>query len=132
MDDEGRGARQRKKQADPTCCPVCGITVRGQEIEQHYSLEMERLNKLSTQKNRKSHSKDMASPVATAVAAATSTSPTGASSSSENKDCWNTYQRIKNNRSSRLKVGLVFFNGLNKPIECFESLHFRLNHESAK
>lgn len=110
MDDEGRGARQRKKQADPTCCPVCGITVRGHEMEQHYSLEMERLSKLSTQKNRKSHSKDMASPVATTVTATTSTSPTGASSSSDNKDCWNTYQRIKNNRSSRLKVSLVFFN----------------------
>lgn len=111
MDDEGRGARQRKKQADPTCCPVCGITVRGHEMEQHYSLEMERLNKLSTQKNRKSHSKDMASPVAATATAATTiattsaTSPTAASSSSDNKDCWNTYQRIKNNRSSRLKVG---------------------------
>lgn len=114
MDDEGRGARQRRKQADPTCCPVCGITVRGHEIEQHYLLEMERLNKLSTQKNsRKSHSKDMALPVAAAALtiANTSTSPTGASSSSDNTDCWNTYQRIKNNRSSRLKViiSLLFF-----------------------
>lgn len=111
MDDEGRGARQRKKQADPTCCPVCGITVRSHEIGQHYSLEMERLNKLSTQKSRKS--KDMASPVTATVNATTttntSTSPTGASSSSHNKDCWNTYQRIKNNRSSRLKVSLIFF-----------------------
>lgn len=114
MDDEGRGVRQRKKQADPTCCPVCGITVRGPEMEQHYSLEMERLNKLSTQKNRKLHSKDMASPVAataTAIANAncSTINSTGASSSSDNKNCWNTYQRIKNNRSSRLKVILIFF-----------------------
>lgn len=104
MDDEGRGARQRRKQADPTCCPVCGITVRGHEMEQHYLLEMERLTKLSVQKNRKSQSKDMASPMATVVAT-TSTSPTSASGPTDNKDCWNTYQRIKTNRSSRLKVG---------------------------
>lgn len=104
MDDECRGVRQRKKQADPTCCPVCGVTVRAHEIQQHYSMEMDRLNKLSTQKYRKSQSKDM--PLTPAVGN-TSTSTMAAASTnemSELKDCWNTYQRIKNNRSARLKV----------------------------
>lgn len=106
MDDECRGVRQRKKQADPTCCPVCGVTVRAHEIQQHYSMEMDRLNKLSTQKYRKSQSKDM--PLTTTVGN-TSTSTMAAASTnemSELKDCWNTYQRIKNNRSARLKVNL--------------------------
>lgn len=103
MDDECRGVRQRKKQADPTCCPVCGVTVRAHEIQQHYSMEMDRLNKLSTQKYRKSQSKDM--PPTTVGNTSTSTMAAASTNEmSELKDCWNTYQRIKNNRSARLKV----------------------------
>ncbi|XP_055326877.1 uncharacterized protein LOC129580458 [Sitodiplosis mosellana] len=107
MDDECRGVRQRRKQADPTCCPVCGITVRAHEMEQHYSMEMDRLNKLSVQKYRKSQTKEM--PLATmayspspspSLSAASST----ANASSDPKECWTTYQRIKNNRSARLKL----------------------------
>lgn len=104
MDDECRGVRQRKKQSDPTCCPVCGITVRGHEIEQHYTLEMERLNKLTVQKNRKSQSKELAMATVSSTSASSSTSPTEVMNSIDGKDCWNTFQRIKNNRSSRLKV----------------------------
>lgn len=105
MDDECRGVRQRKKQADPTCCPVCGVTVRAHEIQQHYSMEMDRLNKLSTQKYRKSQSKDM--PPTTVGNTSTSTVAAASTNEmSELKDCWNTYQRIKNNRSARLKVKL--------------------------
>lgn len=106
MDDDCRGVRQRRKQADPTCCPVCGVTVRAHEIEQHYSMEMERLNKLSVQKYRKLQSKEMPSPTIG------NSSPAPATSSTSNepvelKDCWNTYQRIKNNRSARLKVNSI-------------------------
>lgn len=110
MDDECRGVRQRKKQADPTCCPVCGITVRAHEMEQHYLKEMELLNKLSVQKCRKSQTKEM--PLATAPTATTnppSPSPSSATSTaSDSKECWTTYQRIKNNRSARLKVSDTF------------------------
>lgn len=102
MDDECRGVRQRKKQADPTCCPVCGVTVRAHEIQQHYSMEMDRLNKLTIQKYRKSQLKDMPSTTC-GTSASTATSSTS-NDSSDSKDCWNTYQRIKNNRSARLKV----------------------------
>lgn len=106
MDDECRGVRQRRKQADPTCCPVCGITVRAHEMEQHYSMEMDRLNKLSVQKYRKTQSKEM--PLATPATNSPSPSPSTATSttnaSTDPKECWNTYQRIKNNRSARLKV----------------------------
>lgn len=115
MDDECRGVRHRRKQADPTCCPVCGITVRAHEIEQHYSMEMDRLQKLTVHKNRKSQSKDMMM-LASAFggssggsgAAGTSASTSNANeASADDKDCWNTYQRIKNNRSTRLKVSKV-------------------------
>lgn len=110
MDDEYRGVRHRKKQADPTCCPVCGITVRAHEMEQHWMLEMDRLNKLSVQKYRnKLQPKDnMSSPMASGHSSATSVASI-ASVSSDAKDCWNTFQRIKNNRSARLKVNTIFF-----------------------
>lgn len=102
MDDECRGVRQRKKQADPTCCPVCGITVRAHEMDQHYSMEMDRLNKLSIQKCRKSQPKDM--PLPTGSQAPSAAVANTAEHAKDTKDCWNTYQRIKNNRSTRLKV----------------------------
>lgn len=103
MDDECRGSvRQRKKQADPSVCPVCGVTVRAHEMQQHYSMEMDRLNKLSVQKYRKSQSKDINIPSPTAGNSSSTT--TVANASADPKDCWNTYQRIKNNRSARLKV----------------------------
>lgn len=107
MDDECRGVRQRRKQADPTCCPVCGVTVRAHEIEQHYSMEMERLNKLSVQKYRKTLSKEMPSASIGNSSPAPAPAPAASSTPSEPaelKDCWNTYQRIKHNRSARLKV----------------------------
>lgn len=103
MDDECRGVRQRRKQADPTCCPVCGVTVRSHEIQQHYSMEMDRLNKLSAQKCRKLQSKEMPSTMVGSPSASTTAAAT-TNDSSDLKDCWNTYQRIKNNRSARLKV----------------------------
>lgn len=115
MDDECRGVRQRRKQADPTCCPVCGVTVRAHEIEQHFSMEMDRLNKLSVQKCRKTQSKDaMPSPTAAMVnplqsPAVASGSSTAVIESVDLKNCWNTYQRIKNNRSARLKVNNLLF-----------------------
>lgn len=106
IDDECRGVRQRRKQSDPTCCPVCGITVRANEIEQHYSMEMDRLNKLSIHKNRKSQSKEMSSIV---FGSSSSTSTSSGNTIDtvtpiDDKECWNTYQRIKKNRSARLKV----------------------------
>lgn len=108
MDDECRGVRQRRKQADPTCCPVCGVTVRAHEIEQHYSMEMDRLNKLSVQKYRKTQSKDMPSTTVMVNSVPSPVASTTASSTAiesvDSKECWNTYQRIKHNRSARLKV----------------------------
>ena len=38
---------KKKYPADPSCCPVCGVTVRPGELEPHYVQEVERLYKLS-------------------------------------------------------------------------------------
>lgn len=130
MDDECRAVRQRRKQSDPTCCPVCGITVRSHEIEQHFTLEVDRLHKLSIHKNKKQSTsspvpslativttKEMTSIVtnAAAVAGCSSLATTSASASAsandtnaiDAKECWNTYQRIKTNRNARLKVNVA-------------------------
>lgn len=116
MDDECRAVRQRRKQSDPTCCPVCGITVRSHEIEQHFSLEVDRLHKLSIHRNKKygapstsvvTATKEMPSVTSPSVAgcsSAAATSSTNDTNAIDAKECWNTYQRIKNNRSARLKV----------------------------
>lgn len=107
MDDEGRGARQRRKQADPTCCPVCGITIRPNEVEQHYTLEVDRLHKLSVSKSRKSLTlKEMPSAGNSPMPSSSSSADALASESktSDAKECWTAYQRIKNNRNARLKV----------------------------
>lgn len=114
MDDECRGVRQRRKQTDPTCCPVCGITLRPNEIEQHYSLEVDRLHKLSVQKPKKSNtSPTLAKDLPTlGMSSGSGGSSDACSSSTLNettkvvnaKECWETYQRIRNNRNSRLKV----------------------------
>lgn len=132
MDDECRGVRQRRKQADPTCCPVCGVTVRAHEIEQHYSMEMDRLNKLTAQKYRKSQLKEMPS---SSVVGNSSASPSVSAPSSELsdlKDCWNTYQRIKNNRSARLKVCSSFIWKIIQKIVLSNSNRFKLQLKNRK
>lgn len=111
VDDIKLGVRQRKKNTDPTFCPVCGITVRSHEIEQHYRLEVERLHK--SYRPRKSQlNKDQLST----STSSTSSSMPGCSSSAatinsntdmtDSNECWNTYQKIKNNRHARLKVNV--------------------------
>lgn len=115
-DDIITGVRQRKKQSDPISCPVCGVTVRPSEMEYHYSVEVDRLHKVysgvgGANKSRKSTS---VSPLTKHQVAGCSATTSTSSSTSDSagvlqepidpKECWNTYQRIKNNRQTRLKV----------------------------
>lgn len=37
-----------KKKLDSSCCPVCGLTVRPQELEQHFVHELDKLFKLTS------------------------------------------------------------------------------------
>lgn len=113
-DDIVLGVRQRRKQSDPIPCPVCGVTVRPADMEQHYAIEVDRLHKLqSTNRYQKRMSLgQMKDTVVASTSSGPSTGstshPSGVASSSADafdpKECWNTYQRIKNNRQARLKV----------------------------
>lgn len=89
--------RQRKRTSfDPVTCPVCSITIRENELDQHFKSELEKLGKLSIKKIvSKSPS----------TSPGTSKSKPGESSNSNKKDseenCWDTYQKIKENRVRR-------------------------------
>lgn len=91
FEDSGRGCRNKKKQTDPTCCPVCSVTLRVSELNSHLGMEMDRLSKISVTKHRRSPRR---------------TSPlSGPSVSTESGiKSWETYQKVKANRQGRLKV----------------------------
>lgn len=124
-DDIVHGVRQRRKQTEPICCPVCGVTVRPADMEQHYAIEVDRLHKLQSPNNRTANKRTSCGQTKDhQVAASTSTTPVdrpsadgqtsgeaGCSSANETidpKECWSTYQRIKNNRQARLKVNNIY------------------------
>lgn len=98
--------RQRKMTSlDPVTCPVCGITIRENELDQHFKSELEKLGKIKKIVNK--------SPSSTPPG--TSKNKPGESSSSSRKDseenCWDTYQKIKENRVRRSsKVNKLLLN----------------------
>ncbi|KAM0736373.1 E3 ubiquitin-protein ligase Rnf220 [Formica fusca] len=95
---------KKKFPSDPSCCPVCGVTVRPQELEQHFAQELDRLYKVSTTPSRPrsarstlppTHAQDHPhGPMLHAPSAADGT-PQGR---------WETYKRIKANRQARIRV----------------------------
>lgn len=100
MDTEEKRLR-KKNTLDPVLCPVCGITIRPNELANHYQKELENLNKI---KNKKINS-----PVMSSSSGSNGKAKAGETSSVTNKsdnidDCWGTYQKIKENRNARLKV----------------------------
>lgn len=118
--------RQRRPRSDPLCCPICGVTLRTNEIDQHFALEVERLDKI-LKPRRNLHCPTGGYPMGTDMASVgpgTSTSRATATSSgagmangnrsledngepgpgSNPDECWGTYQKIKNNRQARLKM----------------------------
>lgn len=107
--------KRNKTHSEPLTCPVCGITLRSHEIEHHFMTEIEKLQKLSAGRSRKSLSQSPTVQHVDAGCAAGSSSTSavegnnmnGEGSSkgnNANEDCWGTYQKIKNNRQNRLKV----------------------------
>ncbi|CAH0562643.1 unnamed protein product [Brassicogethes aeneus] len=87
--EEGRGCRNKKKQVDPACCPVCSVTLRNSEVESHLSSELEKLNKLPTPKHKVNGGKSHPS-----------SSSNGNSDNTTDKN-WETYQKVRSNRQSR-------------------------------
>lgn len=88
--------RQRKRTSfDPVTCPVCGITIRESELDQHFKSELEKLGKIKKVVNKSPSS----TPPGTSK---TKIGESSTSSKDENdENCWDTYQKIKENRVRR-------------------------------
>lgn len=86
-----------KKKLDPSCCPVCGVTVRAQELEQHFVHELDKLFKLTSVTPRPKQSRSALPPGATDhphssllhAPSASDGTPLGR---------WETFKRVKANR----------------------------------
>ncbi|XP_076225777.1 E3 ubiquitin-protein ligase Rnf220 isoform X3 [Nomia melanderi] len=103
--EEGRPYRRKKKfPSDPSCCPACGVTVRPQELEQHFAQELDRLYKISSASSRSRASRSNLPPghppdhphgPMLHTPSAVDGTPHGR---------WETYKRIKANRQARIRV----------------------------
>ncbi|XP_049806839.1 E3 ubiquitin-protein ligase RNF220-like [Schistocerca nitens] len=91
---------KKKLQAEASCCPVCGVTLRAGELEAHYAHELQRLYKLGGARARRPPPPPPPGPAAAAAAAAAAS----ASADGTHEGRWETYQRIKANRQSRLRL----------------------------
>uniref|UniRef100_A0A182P7D2 RING-type domain-containing protein n=1 Tax=Anopheles epiroticus TaxID=199890 RepID=A0A182P7D2_9DIPT len=123
----GRGFRQRKGRSSPMCCPVCGVTLRAQEIDHHFAVEVDRLERILKPKKQlhsyggaedgttagpsysngegPSHSGSNLSSASRGAQNGHGGGEDSATSSAPGPDeCWGTYQKIKNNRQARLKL----------------------------
>lgn len=99
--------KKTKKKASSISCPVCGATVRSSEMENHFEMEKLRLDKITRpQENENSKTTDSSSSSVLAPDSEGSTSKNGETSTNttEEPSPWSTFQKIKNNRNSRLKV----------------------------
>jgi len=89
---------KKKFSADPSCCPVCGVTVRPQELEQHFAQELDRLCKVSAapSRPRSSRSALLSSHPQDHSHGAMLHAPSAADGTPQGR--WETYKRIKANR----------------------------------
>lgn len=93
-EESGRGCRSKRKQVDPTCCPVCSVTLRDNELETHLDSELDKLSKLSNNIKHKKCPK---------VQASNSTNANSSCASTAVGKGWETYQKVKANRQIRQK-----------------------------
>ncbi|CAG9855356.1 unnamed protein product [Phyllotreta striolata] len=91
FEDGIRSCRFKKRQSDPTCCPVCSITLRESEVNVHLNSEIERLNKLQASKSKVNGKNTPGS------------SSNGSADNSADKN-WETFQKIRTNRQNRLRT----------------------------
>lgn len=88
FEEVGRGCRAKRKQTDPSICPVCSCTLRPQEIESHYALEVEKLGKMYGSKC-KQNGKSMEAP--------------NVNGSENSENTWTKFQKVRSNRHNRQK-----------------------------
>ncbi|XP_020708796.2 E3 ubiquitin-protein ligase Rnf220-like isoform X2 [Athalia rosae] len=98
--DQGK----KKFPSDPSCCPVCGVTVRPQELEQHFAQELDRLYKVSATTSRPRSSRSTGAPghPQDHPHAPLLHAPSAADGTPQGR--WETYKRIKANRQARIRV----------------------------
>ncbi|XP_019695972.2 uncharacterized protein LOC105180973 isoform X3 [Harpegnathos saltator] len=98
--DQGK----KKFPSDPSCCPVCGVTVRPQELEQHFAQELDRLYKVSSATSRPRPSRSTLPPTHPQDHPHGSMlhAPSAADGTPQGR--WETYKRIKANRQARIRV----------------------------
>ncbi|XP_014257791.1 E3 ubiquitin-protein ligase RNF220 [Cimex lectularius] len=75
------------KKTDPSCCPVCGLSVRIGDLDSHFIQELEKLYKISTTNRFRRNKEHLTS---------------SSDGSLENR--WEAYLRIKSNRHCRLRM----------------------------
>lgn len=92
LEEGGRGCRSKRKQLDPTCCPVCSITLRESELVSHLDTELDRFSKLSVKFKKQPK-----------LQALNNSPTTGNSQSVFLGKGWETYQKVKANRQIRQK-----------------------------
>ncbi|XP_076645919.1 E3 ubiquitin-protein ligase Rnf220 isoform X3 [Halictus rubicundus] len=103
--EEGRPYRRKKKfPSDPSCCPACGVTVRPQELEQHFAQELDRLYKISSASSRARAPRSNLPPGHPQDHPHGPMHHTPSSVDGTPHGRWETYKRIKANRQARIRV----------------------------
>ncbi|KOX79458.1 hypothetical protein WN51_02723 [Melipona quadrifasciata] len=95
---------KKKFPSDPSCCPACGVTVRPQELEQHFAQELDRLYKISSPSSRSRGARSSLPPGHPQDHPHGSMlhGPSAADGTPHGR--WETYKRIKANRQARIRV----------------------------
>lgn len=94
IEEEGRGCRSKKRFSDPTCCPVCSVTLRNSEMSSHLATEIEKLNKVASTKHKINGKVNPSTSLVNGTSA----------SSSKSESPWETFQKIRSNRHSRQRI----------------------------
>lgn len=92
--------RLRKRTSlDPVTCPVCGITIRENELDQHFKSELDKLGKIRKIVRNSPSTTPLSTTPGTSKSKAAEACSSTKNDSEEN--CWETYQKIKENRVRR-------------------------------
>ena len=87
--------RQRKRTSlDPVTCPVCSVTIRENELDHHFRSELEKLHKIKKIVNKSPSTSPGTSKIKHGEGTSTS-------KNEAEENCWETYQKIKENRVRR-------------------------------
>jgi len=88
---------------DPSCCPVCGITLRSSDLESHFVQEIERLERVSRSYRSAAHGS--ITPSSSAASSSSMATPSTTQVLKREQDTrWETFHRIRINRTNRVRA----------------------------